>query len=331
MDSEQLDIRQGKLVVAVTGASGFIGKRLVQGMLDRGDIEVHALVRGADHGFATHPNLTVVVGDLAQEETFSEFLVPGCTVVNLAYDFSASGAANLQLAANLVKGASDHSIRRLVHCSTASVYGRVSASNVTEQTACNPLTEYGKTKLAIEGVLRNGAFGKYDLVNLRPTAVFGSNGPALNKLIANLGRRLPIVNYLNSCIFNYRTMNLTSIDTVVSAIIFIALNDKPEINGKIFLISEDEEVGNNFSDVEKYLYKIVYGRQYMFPIIPIPLIVLSIILRFLGRDNIDPRRIFESKKLASRGFRVAKPFWMSLEEFAMDMRKRKAVQLNDCK
>ena len=331
MDSDQVDIRRGKLVVAVTGARGFIGKRLVQGMLDRGDIEVHALVRGADHGFATHPNLTVVVGDLSQEEMLSEFLVPGCTVVNLAYDFSASGAANLQSAANLVKGASERSIRRLVHCSTASVYGRGSARNVTEQTTCSPISEYGKNKLAIEGVLRNGAFGKFDLVNLRPTSVFGTDGPALKKLIVDLGRRLHIVNYLNSCIFNYRAMNLISVDMVTSAIMFIVLNDTPEINGKIFLISQDEEAGNNYADVEKYLYKIIYGRQYMFPIIPIPLIVLGAILRFLGRDNIDPLRVFESKKLASRGFKVAKPFWMSLEEFAMDIRKGKAVQLNDGK
>jgi hypothetical protein len=139
------------------------------------------------------------------------------------------------------------------------------------------------------------------------------------------------VNYLNSCVFNNRAMNLVSVDMVVSAIMFIVSNDTPEINGRIFLISQDEEGGNNFADVEKCLYKIVYGRQYMFPIIPIPLIVLGAILRFLGRDNIDPRRVFESKKLASRGFRVTKPFWISLEEFAMDQHKGMAVQLNDGK
>jgi nucleoside-diphosphate-sugar epimerase len=331
MDSKELAFRRNETVVAVTGARGFIGKRLVQGMLNRGDIKVRALVRGADHGFASHPNLTVVVGDLAQEETLSELFVSGCAVVNLAYDFSASPAANLQSAANLVKVASDRRIRRLVHCSTASVYGRVSATNVTEKTACSPFTEYGKTKLAIEGVLKNGAFGKFDFVNLRPTSVFGPNGPALKKLIANLGGGLPFVNYLNSCIFNYRAMNLVSVDMVVSAIMFILSNDTPEINGKLFLISQDEEAGNNFADVENYLYKIVYGRQYMFPIIPIPLIVLRIILSLLGRDNIDPRRVFESKKLASMGFRASKPFWTSLEEFAMDQGKGMAVQLNDGK
>ena len=86
-------------------------------------------------------------------------------------------------------------IKRLIHCSTAVVAGRVNDNIVTEQTECNPRTEYEKTKYQIEQILTQKARNHFPLTILRPTAVFGENGKNLLKLgITSIidGRNHPI-------------------------------------------------------------------------------------------------------------------------------------------
>lgn len=303
-----------KSVIAITGATGFIGRRLIDALLKREDVLIRILVRNPDHGLRPSPRLTAIAGDLARIDTLSDFLVPGCTVINLAYDFASTHAGNMRSAENLIRICKDHRAKRLVHCSTASVFGRAQQDVLNEEAACHPITQYGITKLAIEKLLQDGARGSFELINLRPTSVFGPGGPALEKLIRNLGSRPTLVNYLNSCLFNRRKLNLVSVGTVAAAILFVLDQDR-DVAGRTFIISEDDEPNNNFDYVERYLFQEIYGRRYALPPIRIPLVVLATILRFLGRDNTNPHRIFDSGKLRKLGFLAPRPLEASLSDF----------------
>jgi nucleoside-diphosphate-sugar epimerase len=302
-------------VVAITGAHGFIGKHLIEKLLERNDVSVRALVRNSPPLFEQRHGLTEIQGDLLKSETLSSFLLPGCTVINLAYGFDLTNIENIHAAKNLIEICKKKRIKRLIHCSTASVFGSNQEKIVNEESTCTPKTEYGHTKLLIEQLLQDGARGHFEFVNMRPTSVFGVGGAALTKLIFDLRNRNMLINYLKSCFFNKRKLNLVSVETVVAAILFIFDDKVQDVDGQTFIISEDDESINNFEYVEKYLLHELYGRYYFLPPIKLPLIILSLILLVRGRDAHNPLRIYDSSKIRKFGFNPPRPLTLSLTDF----------------
>jgi len=315
-DYESSDVKDKaqKPVLAITGARGFIGKHLIESALERGDVLIRALARNPSQLNMQHPNLTIIHGDLTKPETLPDFLLPGCTVVNLAYGFDLTSSENIRAAENLLEICQKHQVKRLIHCSTASVFGRNQESIVNEESICNPKTEYGITKLLIEKLLQDGARGHFEFVNLRPTSVFGSEGAALARLVDDLGNCNVLLNYLKSCLFNKRKLNLVSVETLVAAILYIS--DKVEgVDGQTFIISEDDESINNFEYVEKLISVQLYGKYYFIPPIKIPLMILALILRVRGRDASNPSLIYDSSKIRKSGFNPPRPLLSSLTNF----------------
>lgn len=45
-----------KSVIAITGATGFIGRRLIDSLLKSEDVQIRTLVRSPDHALETHPD-----------------------------------------------------------------------------------------------------------------------------------------------------------------------------------------------------------------------------------------------------------------------------------
>ena len=297
-------------VFCITGASGYIGKQLVRALVERGEVLIRTLSRNRDTTNSVHPDVSVIQGDLRKPETLASFLVPGCTVINLAYGFGASSSENLMAAKNLAWACRENLVKRLVHCSTVSVFGRVRDNVVNERSSCNPRTEYGVTKLLIEQILYAGSHGYYEYVNLRPTGVFGPGGAAMAGLIASLRKGSRILNYMRSSLFGNRKMNLVNLDTVTSAIIFLAMSDQKKVDGETFIISADDEPDNNFQYVENYLLNRLNIKDYLLPRIAVPSTLLSFILRVRGRDSDNPGRIFDPSKIRNTGFRNE----MSLED-----------------
>lgn len=290
-------------VFCVAGASGFIGKHLVRALVARGDVLVRTLSRNRDTADFVHPDVTAVQGDLRKPETLASFLVPRCTVINVAYGLSATSTENMATAKNLINVCCENKIKRLIHCSTAAVFGRNREDVVSEETSCNPSTEYGVTKLLIEQIMYEGSRGHYEYVNLRPTSVFGPGSTTLSKLITNLRDGSMVLNYLRACLLGSRMTNLVNLDTVIAAIIFLAESDQEKLDGETFIISEDDEPGNNYQFIERYLLNSLMAKDYMLPPLVMPHAILSLLLLALGRDSVNPRRIFDSSKIRRAGFR----------------------------
>lgn len=306
-------------VVSITGSTGFIGGRLVDAFSRRGDVALRLLTRDraklADETRSFQSPPEVLEGDLLNPESIGELPVAGGTVINTVYLAGRSLEDNVDAAANLAEAAAAAGIKRMIHCSTAVVVGRPEGSRVDESTPCRPQNEYETTKLAVEEELTRRAAGRFELAILRPTAVFGPGGQNLLKLANDLRHGRRVVNYLKSCLFNRRRMNAVCVANVVSAIEFLVDVEAP-LTGDVFLISDDDQPGNTYRDIEKRLQQELGTPDYRFPRIPLPRFALSTCLRLVGKSNTNPDCRYDAGKIIDAGFHKPATLEDGLHEFA---------------
>jgi len=289
-------------VIAITGANGFIGKHLVNALSKFQNISLRLLVRDKSNSHDFGPNVTYVQGDLTDKSSLNGFLEPACTVINLAYSPDGSSEQNVKVISNLIDICKNSKVKRVIHCSTAAVYGHAGFDSVNELTQCNAKSDYGATKLKIEDMFFSESRGFFEFVNIRPTAVYGVEGQALMKLINNLVNGSNVANYLRLCLFNVRSLNLVHVSNVVAAIRFLVDEDE-KVDSQTFIISEDFEPNNNYKYVEDFLRNRLTNTRYILPCVYLPLTFLSWFLRLRGRDSINPMMVYDGEKLKSIGFK----------------------------
>lgn len=288
--------------IAIAGASGYIGESLVSGFLSEGGYRIKLLRRTDLTSNRCPDRVELVKGDLLAPKSLQGFLEPGCIVVNLVYLWDAGEGPNIMAMRNLVEQCKAAGIKRLIHVSTAAVSGRVDENLVDEATPCVPVSEYGTTKLKVEALLRDESRGNFDLVIIRPTAVFGPGAKPLAKLVRDLFASPRSRNYVKSSLFGKRRMNLVHVANVVAAIIFLS-SYSGNFECEIFIVSDDDADANNFRDVESALMRGFGLPDYAFPPVPLPLGFLRTLLFLLGRNNINPRCNYSGQKLQRLGFR----------------------------
>ncbi len=304
--------------VAIVGASGYIGRHLVLALASDPDVRVKVLTRHLAESSvsAVWPdNVIVVRGDMCEESSLQRLLEPACTVVNLAYLWDGGDSGNMAATQSLLNACKDMQVKRLVHCSTAAVVGRVAENMVTEHTTCRPVTEYGVVKLKIEQEMIRQSKGLFDSVILRPTGVYGPGGEPLTKLANDLVNAHRLKNYLRCCLFGRRRMNLVHISNVVAATLFL-IRRATRMEGEIFIVSDDQYVSNNFASVERVFSQLLQCKPYWLPPIPLPLAILGLLLQCMGRNNINPRCNYAQGKLESIGFRSPTSFDDGLADYA---------------
>ncbi len=298
--------------VVVVGASGFIGEHLLRALAGWKDIEVRVLVHR--NKAKNQDNISFIEGDLLKPDSLDRLLRKDCMVINLAY----LAQDNLEAMANLANACAKNQVRRLIHCSTAVVDGKAQGNKVTEETPCVPASEYEKTKLQMEAILLETAIGKFEVSILRPTAVFGPGGKNLLKLVNELMTANRWVNYIRSCLFNRRSMNLVAVENVVAALEFLLVAEK--VDREVFIISDDDSSANNYRDVEDRLLA-VFGKSYPVPRIAIPRFFLSTLLRLAGKSSTNPSKKYSDQKLAVFGFKKPQDLEAAIDAFAVWYKK----------
>lgn len=169
------------LRVALTGASGFVGRHVVSQLLARGHV-VRALYRTAPPAPAT--GTTVVIGDLADANALAE-LVSDCDVVLhvagaiSARDDAGFHAVNVEGTRAVVKAAVAAHVRRLVHVS----------SLAARQPSLSP---YAASKRRGEDVVVEAA-SKLSTLILRPCAIYGPGDGATLPLLKQLMSRFALL------------------------------------------------------------------------------------------------------------------------------------------
>lgn len=203
----------------VTGATGFIGTRLVQALVERGSA-VRALSRRAnpppppgfgrkDGGPLRHPQVELVRGDVTDPHSLLRGM-EGCSHVfhlaayarNWARDPSAYFDANVRAVHNVFDAAVRHGVRRVVWTSTIMTFGPTAPGAVgDEQMARHSdryLTDYERTKSIAEQQALERAEDGFPVVIVNPTRVYGpghlTEGNAVSKLIDAYDRgKVPVL------------------------------------------------------------------------------------------------------------------------------------------
>ena len=168
--------------ILVTGASGFIGARLVRTLLDHGE-HLHVLGRdSSDLSEFDGSDVRVFRGDLASAADVRAAMQDCDRVFHLAA-FAKNWARrpeevhriNRDALRNIFGVARELAVRRVVYASTVMVYGPSDGKPVDERTerVIPPSTLYEESKIDGERVVASALDEGLDVVIVHPTRVFG--------------------------------------------------------------------------------------------------------------------------------------------------------------
>ena len=172
-----------KATILLTGATGFIGGRLLHSLLEDG-FHVRALVRDTAR-LPKDDRLEPLLGDLCDPSTLDGIEQGIDGAIHCASILGKWGTpeseieqVNVQGTINLLDRLERQPATRLLHLSAGGVTGPVEAHSVDESYDCKPATAYERTKLTAEQeVLRRQAAGKIQGVVARPTFTYGPGDP----------------------------------------------------------------------------------------------------------------------------------------------------------
>ena len=168
-----MDRRQ---TVLVTGGAGYFGSLLVQRLLDRG-LAVRILdVHQPDPEFR---GVSVIQGDVRDTQAVQracegvDVVHHNVALVPLARDTAGFWSVNEGGTRTLLEAALTAGVRKVVHMSSSAVYGAPDRNPVDEATPPNPGEEYGRAKLAAEGICREFRTRGLDVTIIRPRTIMG--------------------------------------------------------------------------------------------------------------------------------------------------------------
>jgi nucleoside-diphosphate-sugar epimerase len=229
--------------VLVTGATGFIGGRLVEVLVREHGADVRALVRNFTNAsrIARLP-VEMVPGDVTDAAAVAA-AARGCDVIiHAAMDASGTPRQQHRITVggteSVLKAAPAASVGRVVHVSTISVYGMTPDGDLTENGPRGRLYDtYSRTKSAAEALaLRYHRNHQLPVAVVQPAVVYGPFGGAwtVGPLAALKSSQVVLPNGGNGL------CNAVYVDDVVSAIWLAARH--PQAVGQSFLISAEQPV-----------------------------------------------------------------------------------------
>jgi UDP-glucose 4-epimerase len=157
------------LVVGVTGATGFLGQRLVEHLTGREDLRVRALSRNISSELVEHARLEWFQGDLISARDCAAFVQGLDAVAHLAHtntpmtsdrDLVSDAGLNLLPSLTLLEAIrSAGTVPHLIYAASGGAVYRPSTGRkpFDESAATEPFSSYGILKLAFEDYLRLGA------------------------------------------------------------------------------------------------------------------------------------------------------------------------------
>lgn len=166
---------KGKKIL-VTGASGFIGTRLIHNLRIEEGLVVSAIVRDITKAsYLETMGAHIVVADLSNKTAIDRAVEGQDIVINLAHDFNQSQRHNLRCFTNLSDACIKYGVKHFVHVSSIVVYDDWPNKDISEESSFKRTgTEYKNIKVAIENMLRlSSEKGLLSSTILQPTIVYG--------------------------------------------------------------------------------------------------------------------------------------------------------------
>lgn len=318
------------LQICVTGANGFIGRRLVDALTRQGHA-VRVLSRRSD--CPVPDGIRVVRGDLSSVDCPLDQLLDGCEVVfhcageirDVAAMKSLHVDGTQRLLQAVLKEAADRGQAiHFVQLSSVGAYGPPQGVPnadriVTEDTPTRPLGEYEVTKTqSDELVVQASERGLMSCSIIRPSNVLGADMPSqsLRGLISMVKRGLFFYIGKPGAVATY-----VHVDDVVAALLKCAF--EPKARGQTYNLSNDCLL----EDLIKYIASVLGVRL---PRIRIPeSLIRTTVGLFEGRANIpltqsridalvNKTRYPADKIVFELGFRFSKPMPAAIEDLVKE-------------
>lgn len=271
--------------IAVTGATGFVGRSLVA-RLQREGVDVVSITRSRPPDDNSLANL-YFYSDYLDTASLTD-LFRSCDVVihlaALAHQVTRSPSAlgtnayrraNLDSLVSVARAASQAGVRRLVFVSSIGVNGSSTyGTPFTEADKTLPSEPYAVTKLEGERALSEELLdSSTDWVVLRPPLVYGPGCPGNLERLIRLASSAPVLPF--GSIHSLRT--LISIDNLIDALLIASHH--PAVSRRVFVVADSEDI-----DVAGILKAFLLGLgRGTWRLLPIPASLIGLLLNLLGK------------------------------------------------
>lgn len=221
--------------IFVTGATGFIGGRICERLVQAGAKDVRALVHTVQHAsrIARLP-IKLLAGSLLDSRSVRNATGDAKIVIHCGI---APARGILSTTANTLKAASEAGVERFIHMSTAAVHGLTPAPGSETEEASLPRTgdDYCDNKGHAERIVQRFFRRGLPTVILRPSIVYGPYSAWSTRLVRELhtGKITLIDRGEGAC-------NISYVDNLVDAA-FLAI-EKDAALGETFYITDGERI-----------------------------------------------------------------------------------------
>lgn len=252
--------------ILVTGATGFLGKRLCARLKKIGH-EVVGYGRNEKIGDELKElGVKFVKGNLEDEKKVNEL----CQGIDYVFHCGALSSpwgkyedfynANVVGTKNVIKGCFAHSVKRLIHTSSPSIYFKFDEKfDVKEDELIedNFVNHYAKTKYLAEKEVDKAFKSGLEVVTIRPRAIFGPGDAAIFPRLIKVSQDkfVPIIG--DEKIY----LDLTYVENVVDALL-LCMGSSEQTLGEKYNITNDETIC--LMDIMDYTLKklnIVYKKK----------------------------------------------------------------------
>jgi nucleoside-diphosphate-sugar epimerase len=186
--------------ILITGASGFVGSHLLDGLVQNKKFEITGISRKIENLTKLETRgIKAIQADLCDYKSMESAMKGIDILINIAAEIRNEDQlenTNINGVENIAKAAEYNGVKKIIHLSSVGVVGAQYQSKIiiiTEESKCRPQNNYEITKLRSEEILKQKYKG--ELIIMRPTNVFGENHPfnALLNLMTRVknGKPLP--------------------------------------------------------------------------------------------------------------------------------------------
>lgn len=196
----------------ITGATSFIGLELIDNLLSQNH-EVIGICRPDSKGLSNLPAaVEIVTSDMSQYHSLNEKIENADVFVNLAWngtshsgrDLAEIQNGNIKNTTDALIAASKIGCKVFVEAGSQAEYGTIT-SVITEESPCNPFSEYGKAKLEVKNKcfeLSENIDIKY--MHLRIFSLFGENDHPWTLIMSAIEKMIKNQDVdLSSCVQNW--------------------------------------------------------------------------------------------------------------------------------
>jgi NADH dehydrogenase len=167
-------------MLLVTGATGFIGRHLVEKLVKK-NMKVRCLVRNSGKIELNNANLEIIEGDILDTHSLDEATRNIDLVIHLAAVIKSSNPKKIEQVnvlgtANLISACRKNNVKKIIHVSSLDA-------------ALNNTNYYGATKRFSEEIIKNSDI---QYIILRPSLIYGKGSKDISALIQFV-KKYPII------------------------------------------------------------------------------------------------------------------------------------------